>query len=74
MKKIIKGYDVYFTLQAPASVLIEAENEKKSMKEAEKVLSNMSKKELIDRLLCAYEYEGLKIEYLDEVDEMEIDE
>lgn len=44
------------------------------MKETEKVLNNMSKEKLIDRLLCAYEYKRLKIEYLDEVDKMEINE
>ena len=70
MKKILKGYDVYFTLQSPACVLVGAYTEDEARAEAEKVLENMSKGELVDRLLAAVDFDGLKIEYIEEVDEL----
>lgn len=71
MKKTLKGYDVYFTLQSPACVLVGAYSEEEAREEAEKVLMNMSKRELIDRLLAAVEFDGLEIKYIEEVDELE---
>ena len=37
----------------------------------EKVIVNMSRDELVDRLLAALDFYGLKIEYAEEVDELE---
>jgi ATP-dependent Clp protease ATP-binding subunit ClpA len=71
MKKVLKGYDVYFTLKSPACVLIGAYSEEEAREQAEKVLTNMSQPELIDRLLAAVDFDGLKIEYIEEVDELE---
>lgn len=71
MKKVLKGYDVYFTLESPACVLIGAYSEEEAREQAEKVLTNMSRPELIDRLLAAVDFGGLKIEYIEEVDELE---
>ena len=71
MKKILKGYDVYFTLRSPACVLVGACSEEEAREEAEKVLEHMSKEELIDRLLAAVEFDGLEIQYLEYVDAME---
>lgn len=72
MKKKLKGFDVYFTLESPASVLVGAYDES----EVEdifydKILPNMSKEELIDRIFSAIEYDGIKIVSIDEVDELE---
>lgn len=74
MKKNLKGYDVYFTLASPACVLVGAYSKKEAKEEAETVLENMSKEELIDRLLAAADFDGLKIKYIEEVDELEEDE
>ena len=71
MKKTLKGYDVYFTLSAPACVLVGAYSEEEAMEEAEKVLANMSRSELLERILVALDFDGLKIEYIEEVDELE---
>lgn len=67
----LKGYDVYFTLKSPACVLVGAYSKKEAREEAEKVLMNMSQSELVDRLLAAVDFDGLKIKYIDEVDELE---
>lgn len=71
MEKVLKGYDVYFTLRSPACVLVGAYSEEEAREEAEKVLEEMSKAELIDRLLAAAEFDGLEIQYLEYVDTME---
>lgn len=75
MAKKVKGYDVYFRLTSPSSVLVAANSEKEAVEEAYKVLDNMSKDELIDRLLDAYNFCGLKVvgvEYVDDLDEDEV--
>lgn len=71
MTKILKGYDVYFTLNSPACVLVGAYSEKEAKEIAEKFLSEMNKEELIDRLLAAIDFDGLKIKYIEKVDELE---
>jgi hypothetical protein len=70
MKKVLKGYDVYFTLQSPACVLVGAYSEEEAREQAEEILMNMSKDELTDRLLAAVDFDGLKIKYIEEVDEL----
>lgn len=72
MKRKLKGFDVYFTLESPACVLVGAHDES----EVEdifydKILANMSREELVDRILAAIEYDGIKIVSIDEVDELE---
>ena len=58
MKKI---YDVNFRPVADAVFSISASSKKEAMEIAEKEIEQMSRSELIDRLLCAVDYEGLKI-------------
>lgn len=70
MKKKLKGYDVYFTLQSPACVLVGAYSKKEARERAEEILMNMSQEELVDRLLAAVDFDGLKIKYIEEVDEL----
>lgn len=67
----LKGYDVYFTLRSSACVLVGAYSKKEAREVAERTLDNMSKEELIDRLLAAVDFDGLKITYIDKVDELE---
>ena len=71
MAKKLKGYDVYFTLESPACVLIGAHSLKEAKEIAEDTLNNMSREELVDRLLAAAEFDGLKIKYIEFVDELE---
>ena len=66
----LKGYDIYFTLNSPACVLVGAYSKKEAREVAERMLENMSKEELIGRLLAAVDFDGLKITYIDEVDEL----
>lgn len=73
MKKKLKGYDVYFTLRAPACVLVGAYSKKEAREVAEETLANMGREELIDRLLAAIDFDGLKVSYIDLVDELEED-
>lgn len=71
MAKKLKGYDVYFTLESPACVLIGAHSLKEAKEIAEDTLNNMGREELVDRLLAAAEFDGLKIKYIEFVDELE---
>lgn len=68
MKKILKNYDVYFTLQSPACVLVEASSEKEAREIAEDILMDMSQEELVERLLAAVAFDGLKVQYIEKVD------
>jgi len=74
MSKKLKGYDVYFTLEEPACVLVGAHSLKEAREIAEETLCEMSKEELIDRLLAAVDFGGLKIKYVEFVDELEEDD
>ena len=71
MKRPLKGYDVYFTLQSPACVLVGAYTKKEALEVAQHTLENMSKEELVDRLLAAVDFDGLKIKYIEHVDTLE---
>ena len=71
MSKKLKGYDVYFTLEEPACVLVGARSLKEAKEVAEEELNNMSRDELVDRLLAAVDFGGLKIKYVEFVDELE---
>lgn len=71
MSKKLKGYDVYFTLEEPACVLVGAHSLKEAKEVAEEELNNMSRDELVDRLLAAVDFGGLKIKYVEFVDELE---
>lgn len=74
MAKKLKGYDVYFTLESPACVLVGAHSLKEAREVAEEELNSMSREELVDRLLAAVDYGGLKIKYVEFVDELEEEE
>ncbi len=59
-----KLFEVYFTLEEPASVVIEARDEN----EAEEILYDMTRKELLERISSALEM-GVSIEKIEELDE-----
>ena len=65
----MKIYDVYFKSISSSVISVEANSIKEAFDEAEKRLNNMSREELIQRLLSAYDYEGFEIvqaEYIGE--------
>ena len=55
-----KLFEVYFTLEEPASVVIEARDEN----EAEEILYDMTRKELLERIASALEM-GVSIEEIE---------
>ena len=57
----MKIYDVYFKAVSSSVISVEANSIKEAFDEAEKRLNNMSREELIQRLLSAYDYEGFEI-------------
>ena len=57
----MKSYDVYFKAVSSSVISVEANSIKEAFDEAEKRLNNMSREELIQRLLSAYDYEGFEI-------------
>ena len=59
---------MYFTLQSPACVLIEASSKKEAREIAEDILMDMSREELVERLLSAVDFDGLKVQYIEKVD------
>lgn len=59
-----KLYDVYFTLAEPAVILLEAEN--KAL--AEEEFENLSKAELIERIINAIDFGGFEITKIERVD------
>lgn len=61
-----KLFKVYFTLAESASVVIEARDEK----EAEEILYDMTRKELLERIASALEM-GVEITEIEELDEEE---
>lgn len=63
MKKL---FEVYFTLSEPASVVIAANDED----EAEEIFEQMSKEEIVERILNALEM-GVEIEEIEDLNEEE---
>lgn len=57
----MKIYDVYFKSISSSVISVEANSIEEAFDEAKKTLNNMSRKELIERLLAAYDYEGFEI-------------
>lgn len=57
----MKIYDVYFRSVSPSVISVGATSKEKAVEEAEKLLNSMSKEELVQRLLTAYEYTGFEI-------------
>ena len=57
----MKIYDVYFKSISSSVISVEANSIKEAFDEAEKRLNNMSREELIQRLLSAYDYDGFQI-------------
>lgn len=59
-----KMYDVYFTLETPAVMLVAAESEE----EAEDIVLNMHQDDLMDRVQNAIDFMGFKVVEIEKVD------
>lgn len=57
----MKIYDVYFRSVSPSVISVSATSEKQAIQEAAVRLNSMTKEELVQRLLSAYEYEGFEL-------------
>lgn len=65
----MKHYDVWFTLTHPANLVVDGNDIQEAVNNAQNILLNMSKEELIERLLAAISYEGVKVVGITEVEE-----
>ena len=67
----MKIYDVYFRSVSPSVISVSAMSEKEAIQEAAVRLNSMTKEEIIQRLLSAYEYEGFEIVEVEDTGEEE---
>ena len=65
----MKNYDVWFTLKYPANFVVEAESEEKAMEIAEDILAEMYQDELLERIVAAIDYMGLKVDYVEKIED-----
>ena len=65
----MKIYDVYFKSISSSVISVEANSIEEAFDEAKKTLNNMSREELIERLLAAYNYEGFEIVQVEDTGE-----
>lgn len=57
----MKNYDVWFNLAHPANIVIEAKSAKEAKEIAEELLAEMDQDELLERIVNAIDYQGVKI-------------
>ena len=67
----MKIYDVSFRSVSPSVISVSAMSEKGAIQEAAVRLNSMTKEEIVQRLLSAYEYEGFEIVEVEDTGEEE---
>ena len=67
----MKIYDVYFRSVSPSVISVSAMSERQAIREAVVRLKSMTKEEIIQRLLSAYEYEGFEFVEVEDTGEDE---
>ena len=67
----MKIYYVYFRSVSPSVISVSAMSEKEAIQEAAVRLNSMTKEELVQRLLSAYEYEGFELVEVEDTGEEE---
>ena len=67
----MKIYDVYFRSVSPSVISVSAMSERQAIREAVVRLNSMTKEEIVQRLLSAYEYEGFEIVEVEDTGEDE---
>lgn len=61
-------YDVYFRINHPACMVVEANSEDEAKDIAEDLLANMEDSEVMDRLLAAMDFYGLEVVDVEEIE------
>ena len=62
----MKNYDVWFTLESPAVIVVEAKSVKEAKEIAEEMLADMDYDELMRRIGDAVDYMGVKVVNVEE--------
>ena len=57
----MKNCDVWFTLESPAVIVVEADSKEKAKEIAEELLADMDHDELIERISNAIDFMGVKV-------------
>lgn len=65
----MKKYDVWFTPECSACVVVEANSIEEARGVAEEVLNNMKSEELMRRIADAVDFMGVKIDDIEEIEE-----
>lgn len=65
----MKKYDVWFTLEHPANIVIEANSPLEAIDIAEDLLAEMDQDELLERIVAAIDYMGLKVEFAEKIED-----
>lgn len=65
----MKKYDVWFTLEHPANIVIEANSTLEAIDIAEDLLAEMDQDELLERIVAAIDYMGLKVEFAEKIED-----
>ena len=60
-------YDVYFRINHPACMVVEANSEDEAKDIAEELLMNMSDEEVMERLYAAMAFYGLEVVNVEEI-------
>lgn len=60
-------YDVWFSIAHPANLVVEADSPDDAMDIAKSILENMEDKELMRKLNEAMDFDGLKIDSVEEI-------
>ncbi len=63
----MKRYDVWFTIAHPANFVVEADSAREAMDIADDILENMDDDELMRKLKEAMDFDGLKIDSVEEI-------
>lgn len=65
----MEKYDVWFTLEHPANIVIEANSVLEAKEIAEDMLAKMDQDELLERIAAAIDYMGLKVDYVEKIED-----
>ena len=65
----MKKYDIWFTPEHPANIVVEANSMLEAKEIAEEILCNMEHKELMRRIADAVDFMGVKVDYVEEIEE-----
>ena len=65
----MKKYDVWFMPECSANIVVEANSYEEARERAEDILNNMESEELMSKIADAIDFMGVKIDYIDKIEE-----